>query len=550
MDEKGFKKRFDSLFLEYPRPYLWIAFIGALVYIQALFFGFTYLDDNVLILDNLFFLGNIGNIFQTFKLEVFHVLHGSAAYYRPVLTISFMLDAQLAGAKPFLYHFSNIVVHLITTCLVYLFLTKLNYKKELVFLFSLLFVIHPVLVPAVSWIPGRNDSLLTLFILASFIFLDEYIKTKTPKFYLWHLVFFALAIFIKETAISLPIIYVLYIWLILRNKKVLSISAGFSLGWFFGIFLWFLLRSAALKNPVPYTLPNAIKSLSQNSPAVLLFLGKVLFPFNLNVLPTLEDSTLLYGVIAALVIFFSLVFSKNKRYNFLLFGGAWFIIFLTPSFIRPNPNYVADFFGHRLYLPLIGLIIVFLEIDFIKNLNLHNKRVIIGVFLLFLMMASINFIHARDFRNKIAFWENAVQASPRHPLAHRNLGAMYYLDGFYDKAEDEYWKSLEMNPNEPMVHNNLALIYMDKGLLDEAEVELKKELEINPYYDKAYFNYALLYHQKGELEKAAEMWLKTLQINPDHVDAYLNLAQYYYQKEDLVKANYYYNEAVKRGVRF
>ena len=84
---------FNDLFLVGKRPYLWISLLGLLVYIRSLSFGYTYLDDHVLILENLFFLRDPGNIVKTFTQEVFHILHSSAAYYRPMLTISFMFDS-------------------------------------------------------------------------------------------------------------------------------------------------------------------------------------------------------------------------------------------------------------------------------------------------------------------------------------------------------------------------------------------------------------------------------------------------------------------------
>jgi protein O-mannosyl-transferase len=98
------------------------------------------------------------------------------AYYRPMMTISLILDAQIGGASPFIYHFTDIVIHLLASCLLFLFFKKLNYRKDLSFFFALIFAIHPVLSQAVGWIPGRNDTLLTVFILLAFIaFIDSLI---------------------------------------------------------------------------------------------------------------------------------------------------------------------------------------------------------------------------------------------------------------------------------------------------------------------------------------------------------------------------------------
>lgn len=81
--------------------YFLIFFLGFTFYLPSLFFDFSYFDDNVLVLDNLYFLKNLGNFFKAFQIEVFHIHNFSAAYYRPILTLSFMFDALISGKSPF-----------------------------------------------------------------------------------------------------------------------------------------------------------------------------------------------------------------------------------------------------------------------------------------------------------------------------------------------------------------------------------------------------------------------------------------------------------------
>lgn len=537
----------EVLFLKTWRPYTWIILIGFLLYLKTLFFDFTYLDDNVLILDNYRFLSNLSNIFQAFKEDVF--FSRSDAYYRPILTISFILNAQIGGVSPFVYHFTNIIIHLLASCLFFLLLIKLKCKRGLALFFSFIFTVHPVLTQAVAWISGRNDSLLAIFALLTFISFLNFLETEKWKYYIWHMLFFATALFTKESAFALILICILYLHFIIKerlfslNKKILSA------GWFAIIIFWFLLRQAALARPLPLTISNMARSLFQNLPAAAQFIGKIILPFNLSVLPIIQDTTFIYGFIAIILTVAALFLSRNKRNNFVIFGLFWFILFLLPSFIRPNPAIVADFIEHRVYLPMVGFIIMLLEIDFVKNLNIKKKRpVILGLLIIF-AFAAITFIHSNNFKNRLNFWKNAARTSPHSPLAHRNLGAMYYLDGLLDEAESEYTKSLELNQEEKMAHNNLGLVYMDRGMFKEAEEEYKKELSINPDYDNAHFNLGLLYHKQGKLKAAESLWKKTLEINPDYIDAYHNLAIHYYNQKDFTQVNYYTKQLQKRGVQ-
>ncbi len=198
------------MFKENRKLFFWIAGLGLLTYIWTVFFGFTYLDDQSLILDNLFFLKNLGNIPTAFVTDVFRILHVPTAYYRPLLTVSFMFDAQLSGSNPFFYHLTNVIIHVATSCVVFIFLQKIKIKEEVAFLLSAIFAVHPVLSQAVAWIPGRNDSLLTLFSLLSFVFSINFVESGKSRDIIWHIVFFAAALLTKESALLVAPLIVLY----------------------------------------------------------------------------------------------------------------------------------------------------------------------------------------------------------------------------------------------------------------------------------------------------------------------------------------------------
>ena len=70
----------------------------------------------------------------------------------------------------------------------------------------------------------------------------------------------------------------------------------------------------------------------------------------------MRDVTYLSGLVACLFLAAGLLASQEKRWNYVLFGFGWFLLFLVPSLIRPYPHVCSDFIEHRLYLPMIGLI--------------------------------------------------------------------------------------------------------------------------------------------------------------------------------------------------
>jgi len=264
----------DKIFLENWIPFAIIACLGTLLYFQVFFFDFSYLDDNVLILGNQYFLSNFMNIGQAFLTDVFHLFNHSAFYYRPILTLSFMIDYHLGGITPFIYHFMNVVLHILSACLVFILLKKFNYRRELAFLFSIIFLVHPVLTQAVAWIPGRNDSLLAIFVLLTFIFFLKFLKEEKGKKVtnmIWSLAFFFLALFTKESALAILPVLLFYLFFIYKKEnKSLPFDKFYFFFWSIGVLIvWGFLRHIALLGSSSLTLVEMIKSLFLGSSILL-----------------------------------------------------------------------------------------------------------------------------------------------------------------------------------------------------------------------------------------------------------------------------------------
>lgn len=459
------------------RPYFIIFTIGFLLYSQTIWFGFTYFDDDVLVLNNAPILHNIKNIGTIFSNDVFS--GNTKLYYRPLLNISLMFDAQIGGTSPFVYHLGNILLHIIATSLVFCLLFLLTKRKNLAFWLSIFFLVHPVVSQAIAWIPGRNDSLLTIFILSSFIFFLSFLERPRLLSYLAYLLFLFFALLTKETALVLPILIIFYL-LFIDHKNYLKTDIFLLI---FGAaaveFIWLLMYSLAINNLLAINTVSLLSFIGK-MPGIVVNIGKLLFPFKLSIFPVLQDSTLLYGISVLLILTTTLIFSKQKRNNYIIFGCLWFFVFYFPSFIlKSPPDFFINFLEHRLYLPFFGFLIVITEVDWIKNLN-FNRRItkILGVTIL-VVFATITFYHSRGFSNSLVFWQTAAKHSPHSAEIQKNLGLEYYNLKDYAKAEYHYNLALALNSLEPKLHNNLGVLYMDQGKYNLAKKEFEKELEIS-----------------------------------------------------------------------
>lgn len=150
-----------------------------IVYGQTISFDFVHLDDTKIIVDNHDKISKLSNIPDAFVTQ--YGFDQGSPYYRPIILISFIIDSQFSGISPVFYHISNIIFHYLTVYFLFLLFVELKISKQIAFILSLIFAVHPVLTNAVVWIAGRNDLLACLFSVLSFLYFIKYTANRTTK---------------------------------------------------------------------------------------------------------------------------------------------------------------------------------------------------------------------------------------------------------------------------------------------------------------------------------------------------------------------------------
>ncbi|QQG52244.1 MAG: glycosyltransferase family 39 protein [Candidatus Falkowbacteria bacterium] len=477
------------------RPYLVIILLGLALYLATAFFDFSYLDDNTLILDNYSIISQASQIGSFFTNDVF--FSDNDFYYRPLLSISLFFDTLISGQLPWFFHVSNVLLHILAACLLFALLKKLKSPAALAFWLTLIFLAHPALVQSVAWIPGRNDSILAIFVTASFIYFLKFLEKPRLADYTASLLFFSAALFTKETALVFPVLALFYYLFISEKKINIADKWSWIVGATAGILIWTFFRSLAVNGGSGLSV--MVSSILANSPALIVGLGRFFLPFDLAIMSVLKDANLVFGLLAVIILAAAAIYKKGIPKKYLAFGLLWYLLFLLPSLINPDSRNAYYFLEHRLYLPFIGLLIMTAQIKFLKDLDYRRPSVYASGLALVILFFMLSAFHLPNFQNRLAFWQSAVASSPSAPMPVRNLGVMLYFNNRQTEALAAYTRALELNPEEPMAHNNIGVIYLGQGKLDEAEAEFKKELEINPGYDRALANLQDLLILKNQL---------------------------------------------------
>jgi tetratricopeptide (TPR) repeat protein len=470
-------------------------------------FGFTGLDDRDLILDDQAFLAQPSSLWRVFGRSYMHVVDAGHAYYRPMVSASYVLDALSSGVNPHGYHLTNVALYAVAGALAYALLRTLALGRPIAFAGALVFAVHPALAPAAAWIPGRNDSLLAIFVLASWIAFARNAERPSWWHKATHFGFFAVSLFTKESAVVLPLVCVAHValaqpdaWMRLRRPRALG---GFALAWAA------LIAGRVFAHPAPRAFPVAAAGeILPHLSLLVTGLGKVVLPVRLSVFAVPEDVLLWPGVASWLALGIATWVVPGVRVRVVALGAAAFVLFLVPIVALPG-SLVLD---QRLLLPACGAILAAGEV--VRALGLDAGVLAAAAAAVTMAFAALTVAFEGAYRDSAAFAREAVEGSPHSALAHFCLGGEYQERGDDGRALAEYDAALALGPSE-VVHNNIAVIAMARGLWVEAERELAQEVALNPGYAKAYYNLGIVLRHETRMDEACAAERRAVERAPD-----------------------------------
>ena len=251
-------------------------------------------------------------------------------------------------------------------------------------------------------------------------------------------------------------------------------------------------------------------------------------------------------IIFALLEIKSVIKRKQSEYKaWFYFGAIWFATMLVPvSGIIPINGLIYE---HWLYLPMIGFFICLYAVFklFTKNFSQLFKKIekqgegsesrsergYPGVnvkYFLYILCAIYIILTIRQnylWANPIRFYEYTLNYAHTARL-HNNLGMAYAEAGQFNKAIEQYEKSLEIVNIYPEIFHNLANVYKSIGETDQAIKYYEQAIELDPGFHFSYGFLVELYLKKADKveaestleqkEKAVQLLEKYLQIYPNN----------------------------------
>src|SRR5207344_203750 len=109
--------------------------------------GFTY-DDGKVISSASALLGHPSLVTHVFSSEYFRLSNEST--YRPVVTLTYMVDWQIGAGSPWVFHLQSLLWHIVATGCLLLLLKRLGASATVRYASAVFYGVHPALTEAVD----------------------------------------------------------------------------------------------------------------------------------------------------------------------------------------------------------------------------------------------------------------------------------------------------------------------------------------------------------------------------------------------------------------
>lgn len=504
------------------RSILLIILLGLLVYFPSFSVPFLWDDFGIIVHNPL--IQQVRFLPELFKSGLYISEPGNN-FYRPMQAVSNMFDFYLWRGSALGFHLTNILLHCLCAVLLFLLFSMLFDKKRVAFLSSLVFLVHPVNVEAVTYISGRADSLALLFLLLSFI---SYLKLRlkpSGRLWLYSILFFLSALLSKELALAGIFIFPLLDWI--EKKK-----GDFK---FYLPYLFLALFILAVRFSL-IGIPNSKSQFTFQS-GLLIFIASIfeyirlLFaPFKLHMSYTLEvltrpNAALLLKLVLLITFFVFLGQLLRREKKLFLFCLAWFFIFLiAQSGFFPINAFFAE---HFIYLSEYALIFILL-LGLFELLPAQAVKFYQLIFIPpLIVLSALNFSYQKVWQEPVKFYQHIISLSSGSFASYNNLGAEFEKQGLIEKARRSYLSAISVEPNHGLAYNNLAKSYLEEGQFQKAITLFEQGIQRGSANAAVYYNLGRAYRLSGDLRQSQEAYLKAQKICPWDYTINLELALVY-----------------------
>ena len=473
---------------------------------------------------------------------------------RPVVRLTLALNYRFGELEPRGYHLVNLGLHLASAWLLFELLWRLLRAPRsleslrgpaplLAAATSALWLVHPLLVDAVTYVIQRTELLMSFFLLATLLCALRSVSGGVRWKVLAVLCCF-LGVGSKEAMAGAPLLVVLMerAFVFGTFREAFQRRRGFYAVLFSS---WIPLALIIAAGPRDETAGFHVgvdwwRYLLTQGAMILHYLRLAFWPEGLVIdhgKRLVEGPReWLPGVLVVGTLFLATCWASARR-PLLGFAGACFFLILAPSssFVPILTEVGAE---RRMYLPLAALLALCAlgawQVVGLFATRERAQRFAFTALLALLVLPATAATRARNevFQSELTIWEDAVAKLPTNPGARNNLGRVYAQLGRLEDALAEFTAAVQLPACGVDAYTNLGLALADLGRLEESEAYLREVVRGHPEFAKGreYLGSILMRREKWSDAHAAyatclRLGRRTASILNDHARTLFKLGR-------------------------
>jgi Flp pilus assembly protein TadD len=470
----------------------------------------------------------------------------TASNWHPLTWVSHIVDTSMSGAKPRGHHLPGVLLHALSTALLFLVLARVTADVGRSAAAAALFGVHPLRLESVAWVAERKDVLSGFLFMVVLWLYARYAADPRPRRMGAVAGALALGLMAKPMLVTAPFVLLLLdVWPLARAKTeswkrlVIEKAPLFALAILSCALTVWAQSAHAVRSlqefPFGVRAENAIVSYAA-------YLGKTVWPAKLAVLYPHPGSSIEVGKVAlslavlAAITAVAVVFRRTKPW--LPVGWLWYAGMLVPviGLVQVGQAGMADRYT---YLPSIGLALM------ICWSVPKTKGTAVAAGIATLALAAATWRQAAYWKDSVTLFTRAIEVTRDNGIAHSNLGLALYQRGDLEGAIRHDREAIRILPHFQPPRSNLGVALADAGRIDEAIAEYRRAIDVDPSDPDVYNNLGTTYYRTHRLDEAIAAFREAARLEPDHANATYNLGTALAAKGDYAAAVPVLREAVR-----
>lgn len=426
--------------------------------------------------------------------------------YRPLVSLSYAVQWRLHGDRPWAFHAVNWLLHAVVSALVAELARRLSGTRT-AYAAGLLFAAHPVHVEAVANVVGRAELMCAAGVLGALVIAAR--TPLTPPRAVAIVACFVLALLSKEQGMLLPLL-LLFLGLVSRARagtastgteapgrtshaqRQLLLLLVFALCVTLAAYIVFresTIRFTWDRNKLDWVMNPLVRSQGADRwlmPLALLgrYTALLIAPVTLSIdygadvigsVARRNDPYLWLGALS-LAVWTALIVASVVRRSWAML----FCLLATAVMYGPAANFVSligTIFGERLmYLPSAFFVILL----GMATAQLSRRTASVLLFVLITAWGVRTFAYARQWNDRLAFYEASLRHQPESTQLYLLLSTEYRLTGNLERAGQVIEEALRKWPDYWLAHSYAALVALERGNLYEAEYHARRSTTLEP----------------------------------------------------------------------